>query len=158
MDFEAYLTALRGKTVSVIGIGVSNRPLIEKLLEKGVAVTARDKKESLGELGAELAAQGCKLKLGEDYLKDIHEDVIFRTPGLRPDVPELAAAVARGSVITSEMEAFFEVCPCPILPPQPLSPSCWRRRGKLFMWEATSATRCCAIRRKWRRRTRRCWN
>lgn len=40
MDFEAYLTALRGKTVSVIGIGVSNRPLIEKLLEKGVAVTA----------------------------------------------------------------------------------------------------------------------
>ena len=115
MDFEAYLTALRGKTVSVIGIGVSNRPLIEKLLEKGVAVTARDKKESLGELGAELAAQGCKLKLGEDYLKDIHEDVIFRTPGLRPDVPELAAAVARGSVITSEMEAFFEVCPCPIL-------------------------------------------
>ena len=34
MDFEAYLTALRGKTVSVIGIGVSNRPLIEKLLEK----------------------------------------------------------------------------------------------------------------------------
>ena len=37
MDFEAYLTALRGKTVSVIGIGVSNRPLIEKLLEKGVA-------------------------------------------------------------------------------------------------------------------------
>ena len=64
MDFEAYLTALRGKTVSVIGIGVSNRPLIEKLLEKGVAVTARDKKESLGELGAELAAQGCKLKLG----------------------------------------------------------------------------------------------
>ena len=115
MDFEAYLTALRGKTVSVIGIGVSNRPLIEKLLEKGVAVTARDKKESLGELGAELAAQGCKLKLGEDYLKDIHEDVIFRTPGLRPDVPELAAAAARGSVITSEMEAFFEVCPCPIL-------------------------------------------
>ena len=92
MDFEAYLTALRGKTVSVIGIGVSNRPLIEKLLEKGVAVTARDKKESLGELGAELAAQGCKLKLGEDYLKDIHEDVIFRTPGLRPDVLELAAA------------------------------------------------------------------
>ena len=115
MDFEAYLTALRGKTVSVIGIGVSNRPLIEKLLEKGVAVTARDKKESLGELGAELAAQGCKLKLGEDYLKDIHEDVIFRTPGLRPDVPELAAAAARGSVITSEMEEFFEVCPCPIL-------------------------------------------
>ncbi|MFR7893324.1 MAG: hypothetical protein ACLU38_03840 [Dysosmobacter sp.] len=41
--------------------------------------------------------------------------MIFRTPGLRPDVPELAAAVAGGGVITSEMEAFFAVCPCPIL-------------------------------------------
>ena len=39
--------------------------------------------------------------------------MIFRTPGLRPDVPELAAAVERGSVLTSEMEVFFEVCPCP---------------------------------------------
>ena len=55
---------------------------------------------------------GCRFRLGEDYLQDLTEDIIFRTPGLRPDVPEIAAAVARGSVLTSEMEAFFEVCPC----------------------------------------------
>ncbi len=115
MDFEAYLSSLRGKTVSVIGIGVSNRPLIEKLLERGISVTARDKKENLGELGAALADQGCQLVLGEGYLSDLHEDVIFRTPGMRPDVPEIAAAVAEGGVLTSEMEAFFDVCPCPII-------------------------------------------
>ena len=115
MSFEEYLTSLQGKTVGVIGVGVSNRPLIEKLLERGIDVTARDKKENLGELGQALTAQGCKLRLGSGYLADLHEDVIFRTPGLRPDVPELAVAVAGGSVITSEMEAFFEVCPCPIL-------------------------------------------
>ena len=115
MSFEEYLTSLQGKTVGIIGVGVSNRPLIEKLLERGIDVTARDKKENLGELGQALTAQGCKLRLGSGYLADLHEDVIFRTPGLRPDVPELAAAVAGGSVITSEMEAFFEVCPCPIL-------------------------------------------
>ena len=115
MSFEEYLTSLQGKTVGVIGVGVSNRPLIEKLLERGIDVTARDKKENLGELGQALTAQGCKLRLGSGYLADLHEDVIFRTPGLRPDVPELAAAVAGGSVITSEMEAFFEVRPCPIL-------------------------------------------
>ena len=107
MSFEEYLTSLQGKTVGVIGVGVSNRPLIEKLLERGIDVTARDKKENLGELGQALTAQGCKLRLGSGYLADLHEDVIFRTPGLRPDVPELAAAVAGGSVITSEMEAFF---------------------------------------------------
>ena len=115
MTFEEYLSSLKGKTVGVIGVGVSNRPLIEKLLERGIDVTARDKKEDLGELGQALTAQGCKLRLGSGYLADLHENVIFRTPGLRPDVPELAAAVADGSVITSEMEAFFAVCPCPIL-------------------------------------------
>ena len=108
MTFEEYLSSLKGKTVGVIGVGVSNRPLIEKLLERGIDVTARDKKEDLGQA---LTAQGCKLRLGSGYLADLHEDVIFRTPGLRPDVPELAAAVAGGSVITSEMEAFFAVCP-----------------------------------------------
>ena len=90
MSFEEYLNSLRGKTVSVIGVGVSNRPLIEKLLEQGIDVTARDKKENLGELGQALAAQGCKLRLGSAYLADLREDVIFRTPGLRPDMPEIA--------------------------------------------------------------------
>ena len=64
MTFEEYLSSLKGKAVGVIGVGVSNRPLIEKLLERGIDVTARDKKENLGELGQALTAQGCKLHLG----------------------------------------------------------------------------------------------
>ena len=114
MNFETYLEGLRGKTAAVIGIGVSNRPLIELLLRRHVAVTARDRKsrEALGVLADELEAMGCRFRLGEGYLEELTEDVIFRTPGLRPDVPEIAAAVARGSILTSEMEAFFEVCPC----------------------------------------------
>ena len=114
MKFEEYLDSLRGKSVAVIGIGVSNQPLIRLLLDRGIRVTACDKKsrEALGPLGDELEQHGCRLQLGADYLKGLTEDVIFRTPGLRPDVPELSAAVARGSRLTSEMEAFFEVCPC----------------------------------------------
>lgn len=115
MDFEEYLHSLRDKTVAVIGIGVSNRPLIQLLLDRGVTVTACDKKsrEALGAIGDELEGRGCHLRLGEDYLKNLTEDVIFRTPGMRPDLPELTAAVEWGSVLTSEMEVFFEVCPCP---------------------------------------------
>ena len=103
MTFEEYLRSLRDKTVAVIGIGVSNRPLIELLLSRGVAVTACDRKsrEALGAVGDELEARGCRLRLGPDYLKDLTEDVIFRTPGMRPDLPELTAAVERGSVLTS---------------------------------------------------------
>lgn len=114
MTFEAYLTSLQNKTVAVIGIGVSNQPLIELLLSRGISVTACDKKDraALGAIGDQLEGKGAKLHLGPDYLKGLDQDVIFRTPGMRPDLPELTAAVARGSVLTSEMEVFFEVCPC----------------------------------------------
>lgn len=117
MEFEQYLDSLQGKTVAVIGIGVSNRPLIELLAARGISVTARDRqqRQALGDYAGHLEAMGCRLWLGEEYLDGLNEDVIFRTPGMRPDVPELAAAVARGSTLTSEMEVFFEVCPCPII-------------------------------------------
>ena len=117
MKFEEYLDSLKSKSVAVIGIGVSNQPLIELLRSRGISVTACDRKgpEALGALAEELTAKGVKLRLGPDYLKDLTEDVIFRTPGMRPDLPELTAAVERGSELTSEMEVFFEVCPCPII-------------------------------------------
>ncbi len=114
MHFEDYLDSLQKKSVAVIGVGVSNRPLLELLLSRGVSVTACDKKSELGSFGEELRAKGCRLQLGADYLKNLQADVIFRTPGMRPDLPELTAAVERGSLLTSEMEVFFEVCPCPI--------------------------------------------
>ena len=117
MTLREYLDSLRNKTVAVVGIGVSNTPLVRRLLQSGIRVTAYDKRtrQQLGALGDELAQAGCGLRLGPDYLEGLHEDVIFRTPGLRPDVPQIAAAVAGGSVLTSEMEAFFQVCPCPII-------------------------------------------
>ncbi len=117
MRFEEYLSSLKDKTVAVMGIGVSNRPLIELLLSRGVTVTACDKKDrtSLGALAEDLEGRGCRLRLGADYLQGLQEDVIFRTPGMRPDLPEFTAAMERGSTLTSEMEVFFEVCPCPII-------------------------------------------
>ncbi len=117
MTLHEYLQGLRGKTAAVIGLGVSNRPLVELLAENGVHVIACDKKEraALGGAAAHYEARGAELHLGEGYLKDLDADLIFRTPGMRPDVPELLAAKARGAAVTSEMEAFFAVCPCPVI-------------------------------------------
>ena len=117
MKLKEYLDSLRGKTVAVIGIGVSNQPLIDVLLSHGIEVTACDRKsrEELGVLGDTLTSKGAKLRLGADYLQNLREDIIFRTPGMRPDLPELQAAIANGSRLTSEMEIFFEICPCPII-------------------------------------------
>ncbi len=116
MDLTAYLQSLKGKSVGVIGIGVSNTPLLSLLLGAGIDVTACDqKKETVfdPELLRSLRKQGCRFVLGEDYLSRLDQDVIFRTPGLHPRF--LEDAQRRGSEITSEMEAFFQVCPCPIL-------------------------------------------
>ena len=117
MKLKEYLDSLRGKTVAVIGIGVSNQPLIDVLLSHGIEVTACDRKsrEELGVLGDTLTSKGAKLRLGADYLQNLREDIIFRTPGMRPDLPELQAAIANVSRVTSEMDIFFEICPCPII-------------------------------------------
>ncbi len=117
MTLREYVDSIRNKRVAVIGIGVSNTPLLDMLLAEGIRVTACDKRtrEQMGLQAEELERRGCTLHLGEDYLKGLDADVIFRTPGLRPDVPEIAACAAHGADLTSEMEVFFRVCPCPII-------------------------------------------
>lgn len=115
MTIQEYLQSLQGKRVAVIGVGVSNTPLIRLLRGADIDVTVCDKKDkaALGTLADELEAEGCRLHLGKDYLEGLDQDVVFRTPGLHPRY--LEAARKRGSQITSEMEVFFAVCPCPII-------------------------------------------
>ena len=106
----------KSKRCAVIGLGVSNMPLIDFLLSFGARITAYDKKEKyeLGESARMLEEKGVALVCGERYLDSVEEDVIFRSPGIRPDLPALKSAKERGAVITSEMEFFFELCPTKI--------------------------------------------
>lgn len=117
MTFDEYINDLKTRSVAVIGIGVSNLPLIETLLSRGCRVTACDRRSmaEMGTNGEKLAAMGAELRLGENYLENLDFDVIFRTPGLLPFEKHLVEAKKRGSVITSEMEAFFAVCPCRVI-------------------------------------------
>ena len=113
-----YLDSLHGKSVAVIGMGVSNTPLIRMLLRAELKVTVCDRspRERVEEIAGELESLGAKLQLGPDYLSKLYKfDVIFRTPGLSPNTPELKEAVERGSQLTSEMELFFQLCPCKII-------------------------------------------
>ena len=114
---ERFKKDIFGRSVGVVGVGVSNRPIIEMLLKMGVKVYAFDKRteDQLGEAGKALKAQGVGLFCGEDYMDHLCGDWIIKTPGMRFDHPALERARAAGSVITSEMELFFEYCPCPIV-------------------------------------------
>lgn len=117
MNLNEYVQSIKDKRICVIGIGVSNEPLIKLLASSGCNVTACDKR-SFGEMGMDalsLINLGVKLRLGEDYLEDLDYDVIFRTPGLMPFDEHLEKARAKGSVITSEMEVFFQLCPCRVI-------------------------------------------
>lgn len=112
----AFKEYLKDKNIAVVGIGISNTPLIDFLLSCKARVSARDMKgaESFGALAKELENKGVRLHLGENYLDNLTEDIIFKAPGIRGDLPPFKKAVERGAVLTSEMEAFFEICPAKI--------------------------------------------
>ncbi len=95
----------------MIGLGVSNLPLIDFLLSHGLKITARDRKSraELEATAAELESKGVRVILGEDYLKELSEEIIFRTPGMRPDNKSLVQARKAGSLITTEMELFLHL-------------------------------------------------
>ena len=115
--FETYLNSLTGKRICVMGVGVSNRPLCRLLAERGLDVTAWDKapREKLDEETLSLERIGVKLLTDGASTEGLQADIVFRTPGIRPDAPEIAALLRDGVKLTSEMEAFFEVCPCRII-------------------------------------------
>ena len=115
--FDAYFQSLKGKKIAVFGLGVSNRPLVRLLLEFGCDVLGCDRtpREKLDREVLDLEAAGCKLSVGEFYLEGLEADLVFRTPGMHPGNPALEALRAKGAEVTSEMEVFFEVCPCTIL-------------------------------------------
>ncbi len=116
-QIQAFYEEIRGKKITVIGIGISNRPLIRCLAEHGAIVTACDRKteDQLGDFAGELRRLGVTLSFGNNYMEHLDADIIFKTPGMRFDHPALTAAKEKGAKITSEMEVFFDLCPCRII-------------------------------------------
>lgn len=115
MNGSAIFEKYRNKRCDIIGFGISNRPLAKLLLSAGAFVTVRDKNTDLFSDDLEKAEYlGARFILGEGYLEDIDCDIIFRSPGVRPDIPQICEARKRGSCISSEMEVFFGSAPCRI--------------------------------------------
>lgn len=110
----------RGRAV-ILGLGVSNLPLARMLAARGCEIEIRDAKNlgALGEPAAALLASGASFICGCDPTHGLCQsssgrDVIFRSPGIRPDVGDIPAAVAGGALLTSEMEWFCDASAAPI--------------------------------------------
>lgn len=116
---EEFNNYLRGRKVAVIGLGVSNTPLIEYLYKLEAKVTVFDKKtintidkQALGRV----YEYDMNVELGEDCMsKLVGFDIIFRSPSCMPSTPEIQKELERGAILTSEIEMMMELCPGKII-------------------------------------------
>lgn len=116
---EKLAALVRGKKVAFIGAGVSHKALIREFAGMGALVTLCDQKQSIedfGDFADTLRACHVALSLGERYMDGFAgQDIIMRTPGFEFYKKPLQDAIAAGTLVTSEVELFFELCPCEIV-------------------------------------------
>lgn len=113
---KSFLTSMKDKKIAFCGIGRSNLPLISLFLRYGAKVFACDRKNesAFGDMLDEVKAAGAVIRCGEDYLDNLDVDIIFRAPGMYYNLDVLQDFRKKGVVVTSEMEVFFDICPCKI--------------------------------------------
>ena len=104
---------INGRKCAILGLGVSNAPLAEYLVEKGISVSVYDKSsvEALGEMGRYLLARGVDFHTAGENFSDIDGDIIFRSPGIRPDREGILRARERGAELASEIELTLNLTP-----------------------------------------------
>lgn len=116
---EKFENNIKSKKVAIIGLGVSNIPLIDYLYKLGAIVTIfdnRKEKELSEEITSKIKNYNFKYIGGEDNLKELKGfDIVFRSPSCLPAKPELVAEKDRGTIITTEIEMLMKLAPCKII-------------------------------------------
>lgn len=113
---KSFFEKINGKKIALCGIGRSNLPLAKLFTKYGAKVTMCDKRDisCFNDVADELINDEIMLRCGEDYLNGLETDILFRTPGMYYNMPKLFEFRKKGVVVTSEMEVFFDICPCKI--------------------------------------------
>lgn len=112
LQFNSYV---KTKKIAIIGLGVSNSPLIDYFHNLGAVLAVFDNRDIATidkKIMDKIYKYNIKFSFGENYLSKLEGfDIIFRSPSCRPDEPEIVAEVDRGAVLTSEIEMLLELCP-----------------------------------------------
>ncbi len=115
-EFNKYIN---GKKVAIIGIGVSNIPLLDYFHDMNSYVTVFDSKEEMQinvQAMQKIKQYNMKYFFGKDNLKYLQGfDLIFRSPSALPTIPEIEKEIQRGAIITSEIEMVLKLAPCRII-------------------------------------------
>src|SRR5438309_11383531 len=108
----------RGKTVTVVGLGIEGIDMARYLSRHGASVTISDSKpqSSLEQQVAAVQDLPVHLALGTDQSQPIEgAEALFVSQGVPLDLPALAGARRRGIPLASLMGLFLELCPGPVI-------------------------------------------
>lgn len=112
---EEFNCFIEGKKVAIIGIGVSNVPLIDYFYEKHAKVTVFDNRniEQIdGNIIGKMEQYHFEYFLGENNLEHLNGfDIIFRSPSCMPFTKEIAKEEKRGAIVTTEIEMVLKLTP-----------------------------------------------
>lgn len=112
---EEFNNFVNGKNIAIIGLGVSNIPLIDYFYEKKAKVTVFDNR-SIDKIEEDVID---KIKnynfnyfFGEDNLEHLKGfDIIFRSPSAMPFIKEFEEEVKKGAILTTEIEMLLKLTP-----------------------------------------------
>ena len=116
---EKFEKTLSNQKIAVIGLGVSNIPLIDYLFNNHADVSVFDDREEeklSKEVISKIKSYGFKQYLGAGNLENLQGfDLIFRSPSCLPTKPELVEETNRGAIVTTEIEQLMKLAPCKII-------------------------------------------
>ena len=116
---KEFFSYIKNRKTAIIGLGVSNIPLLEYLYKLGAKITVFDNR-SIDDIDKnildKITDRNIEFSFGSNNLSKLNGfDIIFRSPTCRPDTPELVAESKKGAIITSEIEMLMELCPGTII-------------------------------------------
>lgn len=115
-EFNQYI---QFRKIAIIGLGVSNIPLIDYLYNKKARVTVFDDRnieEIPKEIMDKITNYNFEFSFGPNSLEKLKGfDMILRSPSCLPTKPELVKEAERGAIVTSEIELLMKMCPGKII-------------------------------------------
>ena len=115
-EFNDYI---KYRKIAVIGLGVSNIPLLDYLHEKKAKVTVFDQRtiDNISkDVMDKITSYSFEFSLGENYLEKLKGfDLIFRSPSCLPTTKELKKEEERGAIVTTEIEMLIKMCPAKVI-------------------------------------------
>jgi UDP-N-acetylmuramoylalanine--D-glutamate ligase len=114
----AGLADLAGRAVVVAGLGITGQSVSSLLTSQGARVTALDSRDDAErrDIADRLAKDGVTVRLGPEQLGPGASvppgtALVVTSPGLRPDTPLLASAVAAGIEVIGDVELAWRLRP-----------------------------------------------